>query len=487
MRVEIVAVGTELLLGQITDTNSTWMGEHLAAAGVSSHFRQTVGDNQQRMVLAFRTALARSDGVIVCGGLGPTQDDITREAIAEVMNVPLHRDDEIVERIHAMFSSRGREMADSNMRQADVPEGATVIPQTRGTAPGLICPVGHKVIYAIPGVPYEMADMFERAIVPDLQRRMADRGESTGVIASRVIRTWGMSEAGLAESLAGHIEQLDGNLVGHLEGNPAGDPAGHPAGNPAGNPAGHPAGNPAGNPAGHPAGNPAGNQAGHPPATVAFLASGIEGIKVRVTVRAGDEHQAAERLDAEEAEIRRILTDAAGDVVFGIDEEAIEDAVAGALAVEGLSLGLAESLTGGLAASRLVNVPGASRWFRGSVVSYASEVKYTVLGVPEGPVVSEAAARAMAEGARRVLGSDVGLSITGVAGPDPQDGLPPGTVFVGLARPGRPTESVGFNVPGDRDRVRQYATIAALDLLRRSVGTGSRGPAFHGEAGTASR
>ncbi len=206
-----------------------------------------------------------------------------------------------------------------------------------------------------------------------------------------------------------------------------------------------------------------------------------------MTVRAEDEAQAAGRLDAEEVEIRRILDTAAGDVVFGIDEEAIEDAVAGALAVEGLSVGLAESLTGGLAASRLVNVPGASRWFRGSVVSYASEVKYEVLDVPEGPVISEAAARAMAEGACRVLGSDVGLSITGVAGPDPQDGFPPGTVFVGLAHPGRATEAVGFTVPGDRDRVRQYATIAALDLLRRSLRPSSRGPAPHDDGATASR
>jgi nicotinamide-nucleotide amidase len=145
--------------------------------------------------------------------------------------------------------------------------------------------------------------------------------------------------------------------------------------------------------------------------------------------------------------------------------------VARALAVEGLTLGLAESLTGGLASSRLVNVPGASRWFRGSVVSYASEVKFNILEVPEGPVVSEAAAIAMAEGARRVLGADVGLSITGVAGPDPQDGQPPGTVFVGLALPKADPEAVAFTVPGDRDRVRQYATIAALDLLRRRVGS----------------
>jgi nicotinamide-nucleotide amidase len=431
VRIEIVAVGTELLLGQIADTNSKWMGEHLAAAGVASHFHQAVGDNHERMVLAFRTALARSDGVIVCGGLGPTHDDITREAIAEVMNVPLRRDEGVIEKIRTMFSTRGREMPDTNLRQADVPEGATIIPQTNGTAPGLVCPVGHKVIYAVPGVPYEMAEMFERGIVPDLQRRMADRGESAGVIASRVIRTWGMSESGLAETLADHIDGLEAT---------PGEPSAAAA-----------------------------LTSGS--ATIAFLASGIEGIKVRVTVRAGDQAAAAALLDAEEAEITRILHAAAGDVVFGVDDEAIEDAVARALAVDGLTLGLAESLTGGLAASRLVNVPGASRWFRGSVVSYASQVKFTVLGVPEGPVVSEEAARAMADGARRVLGSDVGLSITGVAGPDSQDDQAPGTVFVGLARGGLATKSFGFNVPGDRDRVRQYATIAALDLLRKRLGS----------------
>ena len=424
MRVEIVAVGTELLLGQIADTNSQWLGEHLAALGVASHFHQAVGDNHERIVLAFRTALARSDAVIVCGGLGPTHDDITRDALAEVMNVPLTRDEEVVAKIRTMFSSRGRDMPDSNLRQADVPEEATIIPQTKGTAPGLICPVGHKVVYAVPGVPYEMADMFERAIGPDLLRRMDAGGESSGTIASRVIRTWGMSESGLAETLGDYIDGLDAAAAADGTGSVA---------------------------------------------TIAFLASGIEGIKVRVTVRSADDTAAVAALDHHEAAIRDVLHRAAGDVVFGVDDEAIEDAVAKALATEGLTLGLAESLTGGLAASRLVNVPGASGWFRGSVVSYASEVKFDVLGVPEGPVVSEAAARAMAEGARRVLGADVGLSVTGVAGPSEQDGQPVGTVFVGLVRPGRAPEAVGFAVPGDRARVRQYATIAALDFLRRSL------------------
>ena len=419
MRVEIVAVGTELLLGQIADTNSAWLGDHLAAAGVASHFHQAVGDNHDRIVLALRTALARSDAVIMCGGLGPTHDDITREAIAEVMNVPLERDAASVERMRTVFSSRGREMPDTNLRQADVPVGATVIPQTKGTAPGLICPVGHKVVYAVPGVPYEMSDMFTRGILPDLERRMAEVGERSGVIASRVVRTWGMTESALAEVLQGRIDELGA------------DPGGP---------------------------------------TIAFLASGIEGIKVRVTVRGADADEVAARLDAEEAVVRRILDDAGGDVVFGVDDEAIEDAVAAAVLGRGLTLGLAESLTGGLAASRLVNVVGASAWFRGSVVSYASDVKFDLLGVAEGPVVSAAAAEAMADGARRVLGADVGLAITGVAGPDPQDGQDPGTVFVGLALPGTATESVAMRLPGDRDRVRQYATISALDLLRRRLG-----------------
>jgi nicotinamide-nucleotide amidase len=418
VRVEVVAVGTELLLGQIADTNSAWLGEHLAAAGIASHFHQAVGDNHDRIVLAFRTALARSDAVIVCGGLGPTQDDITRDAIAEVMNVSLHRDESVVEAVRRMFSARGRAMSKSNLRQADVPDGATIIPQTKGTAPGLICPLGHKVLYAVPGVPYEMADMFERGILPDLRRRMAENGEESGVIVSRVIRTWGMSESGLGEALQGRIDELDAST-------------------------------------------------GTSTATIAFLASGIEGIKVRITVRGEDQTAAALLLDDEEQKIRQILAEVAGDVVFGVDDEAIEDAVARALG--GLTLGVAESLTGGLVASRLVNVVGASTWFRGAVVSYASDVKHDVLGVPEGPVVSAEAAQAMAEGARRVLGSDVGLATTGVAGPDPQDGQSPGTVYVGLALPGQPAEGVALTVPGDRDRIRQYATISALDLLRRRL------------------
>ena len=409
MRCEVLAVGTELLLGQIVDTNSSWMGEQLAAAGIDSHYQTKVGDNLTRIVQALRIALSRSDAVIVCGGLGPTQDDITREAIAEVMNVPLERDPTIVSRIEKMFADRGREMADNNRRQGDVPAGATVIPQTRGTAPGLICPVGHKVVYAVPGVPHEMKDMLERAVLPDLQARAGTRA----TIKSRVVRTWGLAESTLAEKVASRLEALEGP------------------------------------------GNP----------TIAFLASGIEGIKVRITAKAEDDDAALAILEKEEAELRAIL----GTIVFGVDDDTMESAVGELIEKCGFTLGLAESMTGGLVASRLVNVPGSSTWFKGSIVSYASEVKYEVLGVPDGlPVVTAEAALAMAEGACRVLHTDVGLSITGVAGPAEQDGMPVGTVFMGVAIDGD-VDVTHLKLPGDRDRIRQFAAISLLDLLRRRL------------------
>ena len=415
MRVEIVAVGTELLLGQIPDTNSQWLGERLAANGIASHFHQHVGDNHERIVLAFRTALARSDAVIVCGGLGPTQDDITRAALGEVMNVPLDRDDQVVETIRTMFKSRGREMPDNNLLQADVPRGATLIKQTRGTAPGLICPVGQKVVYAVPGVPYEMSDMFERAILPDLVARVRATG-TTSVILSRVLRTWGASESALAEAVSDRFDALAGE--GHV--------------------------------------------------TIAFLASGIEGIKVRLTAQGDDEELALVLLDDEEMRVRAMIVNRFGDIIFGRDDETMEDAVASRLVRRELTLAVAESVTGGLIASRLVNVVGASTWFRGGVVSYASDVKFDVLGVPHGPVVSVIAAEAMATGVRTLLGSDVGLSVTGVAGPEEQDGQPAGTVFVGVAI-GERVDHVALHLPGDRPRVRSYSAISALDALRRAL------------------
>jgi nicotinamide-nucleotide amidase len=408
MRCEIVAVGTELLLGQIVDTNSSWMGERLALIGVE-HLRQTkVGDNLGRITDAISEALERADAVIVCGGLGPTQDDITREAIAQVMGVELVRDEEVADVIRELFAARGRAMPDNNLRQADVPVGATVIEQRIGTAPGLICPVGDKVVYAVPGVPYEMTEMMERSVLPDL----AARAGVQQVIKSRVLRTWGESESRVAELLDPRLRVLDDTGE----------------------------------------------------ATIAFLASGIEGIKVRLTARGDSEEHAKRLLDAEEAKVRAAL----GDIVFSGEDLPMEAEVGRLLEARGWKLAIAESLTGGLASSRVVNVPGSSEWFKGGVVSYDSQVKFDVLDVPEGPVVSEEAAKAMAEGVRRLLKADVGVAMTGVAGPAEQEGQPPGTVWLGVAV-GDDVDARLVRLPGDRDRIRQLSVISAMDMLRRKL------------------
>ncbi len=418
MRCEVVAIGTELLLGTVVDSNSAWIGGQLALGGVDCLRSVRVGDNHDRMVACIRESLSRADAVICCGGLGPTQDDVTREAIAEVMGVELARDDVVAAAIRAMFESRGRHMPDNNLRQADVPVGATVIHQTRGTAPGLLCPVARsvgpdQVIYAVPGVPHEMKDMVERAVLPDLRARSGD----TSTIVSRTLRTWGESESGLAERLDDRMRALDSAGAGAGAG-----------------------------------------------ATIAFNASGIEGLKVRITAKGDDEASAWAAVSAEEEGIRALL----GDLVFGVDDESMEHAIGSLLMARQWTLGLAESVTGGLVASRIVAVPGASQWFRGSVVSYASDVKFTVLGVEPGPVVTDVAAAAMATGAREVLGADVGLGVTGVAGPDTQDGEPVGTVFLASDVDGD-VEVRRIQLPGDRDLIRQFACISLLDSLRHRL------------------
>ena len=408
----MLAVGTELLLGQITDTNSSWLGEQLAAAGIESHLQVKVGDNLARMEDALSVALVDADAVIVCGGLGPTHDDLTREAIASLMGAELVQDDEVANVIREIFSRRNREMSANNLRQALVPEGATVIPQTRGTAPGLICPVGDRVVYALPGVPHEMKDMFERAVLPDLLARSGEKS----VIRSRVLRTWGDSESRLNERLDGVIAELDRT------------------------------------------GNP----------TLAFLASGWEGIKVRLTVKAPDEASALGVLAEWESRVRAEV----GDVVFGTDVDTMESVVLGILRGRGLTLGLAESVTGGLVGGRLTNVPGSSSVFRGAVVSYASDVKFGVLGVERGPVVSEEAAAQMARGAQRVLGCDIALALTGVAGPDEQDGRPVGTLCAAVVMPDGSAATATWMMPPARDQMRQMSVITALDFLRRQLAAG---------------
>jgi nicotinamide-nucleotide amidase len=408
MRCEVVAIGTELLLGTVVDSNSAWIGQQLALNGIDCLRSVRVGDNHARMVACLRESLERADAVICCGGLGPTQDDVTREAIAEVMGVDLLREPAVAEVIRELFASRGRKMPENNLRQADVPIGATVIRQTRGTAPGLICPVGDKVVYAVPGVPHEMRDMIDRAVMPDLRRRSGD----TSTIVSRTLRTWGESESALAERLDARLRALDASGT----------------------------------------------------ATLAFNASGIEGLKVRITAKGGDAAAAWAAVDEEERHVRAEL----GDLVFGVDDETMEHAVGALLRGRGWTLGVAESVTGGLVASRIVAVPGASEWFRGAVVSYASEVKHGLLGVADGPVVSASAAAEMASGARRVLGADVGLGVTGVAGPATQDDQPVGTVFLASDLRGD-VDVREIRLPGDRERIRQFATISLLDALRQRL------------------
>lgn len=416
MNCEVLAIGTELLLGQVVDTNSAWIGEQLALAGIDCHLQTKVGDNQVRIVTAIRQALARSDAVICCGGLGPTKDDITRESIAEVLNVPLDVDEEVAARIEAMFAGRGRRMALNNLRQAEVPRGATVIPQVRGTAPGLICRLGDRSIYAVPGVPHEMREMIGRAVIPDL----VVQSGTASTIVSRTLRTWGIAESTLDEMLTPRMAAIDAAV------------------------------------------STGGAEAVTP--TIAFLASGIEGIKVRLTAKAPDHDSAESAIAVEEAEVRKLL----GPAVFGIDDETMETAVGKLLIERGMTLAVAESLTGGLVGSRLTEAAGTSEFFVGSVVAYSTEVKRKLLGVGDTPAVSEETARDMAAGAAAVLGADVGLSLTGVAGPTEQDGQPVGTVWIGVHdRTG--TDARRLRLAGGRDQIRQIAAISALDILRRRL------------------
>lgn len=413
MRCEVVAIGSELLLGQIVDTNSVYIGEQLALVGIDSFYQTKVGDNLERMIEVLRLALERSDAVICCGGLGPTHDDITRAAIAAVMGVELERDPALVEKIRAMFGTRGRDMSDNNLLQADVPVGASINPAQPGTAPGLMCPVPGtddgrgrpKMIYAVPGVPWEMKEMMQVGVLPDLQARAG----ITAVIKSRILRTWGTSESGLAEMLDAEIEHLDTSGT----------------------------------------------------ATIAFLASGWDGLKVRITAKADTDHEVTALLNDEEQRVRDII----GPIVFGVDDQTMESVVLDLCRDQGLHLALAESLTGGLIGARLTDTVGASDVFRGSIVAYDTAVKRNVLGTPDVPAVSEEMARAMVEGACRVLDAEVGLAVTGVAGPGDQDGEPAGSVWMATLVDGV-VEANHVTWPFDRERTRQFTTITVLSQLR---------------------
>ncbi|NNC80503.1 MAG: competence/damage-inducible protein A [Acidimicrobiales bacterium] len=413
MRCEVVAVGSELLLGQINDTNSSWIGQSLAAVGIDSHYQTKVGDNLERMVEVIELALDRNDAVICTGGLGPTQDDITREAIAEVMGVELQINEDIIARISDMFGSRGREMPEINKLQARIPVGASPIPVQPGTAAGIAAAVERdgveKYIYAVPGVPWEMHEMMNGFILGDL----VERAGHTSIIRSRTLRTWGTSESKLAEQLADEIRRLDEQSN----------------------------------------------------VTLAFLASGIEGMKVRLTAKGETEEEVAALLEEEDARVREII----GPIVFGLDDKNMEAVVIDLCRDLGLTLGTAESLTGGLIAQRLTMIPGSSDVFRGSVVTYASDLKAQLLDAPEGPSVSEETAEAMALGVCQNLGVDVSVATTGVAGPGPWEGIPPGTIWVATCVDGVPESTLLRYNNTDRTRTRQYTTITVLNLLRRRL------------------
>ena len=408
MRAEVVAIGTELLLGQIVDTNAAEIGERLAAIGVDVLYEQTVGDNVDRIVACLELALSRSEVVIVTGGLGPTQDDVTRAAIARVAGVPLERRPELEVMLRERFERAGREMPLSNLAQADVPRGARPILQERGTAPGLVVDVGERRLYAVPGVPREMDEMLETTILPELATMS---GPST--IVSRVVRCVGIAESRVAE-------MVDDLFRGST--------------------------------------NP----------SVAFLAGGGE-VKVRITAKAATDEEA---LALAEPFVRNVA-ERVGDFVTSTSGEELEEVVGRLLRTGERTLATAESLTAGSLAARLATVAGASGYLRGGVVAYQAEVKRDVLGVRQstidGPgVVSAECAAEMAAGARRVFGADLGVALTGAAGPEPHDGADPGTVWVALDGDGVAHQR-RIRAPGDRPMVVRWSEQAALDLVRRHL------------------
>jgi nicotinamide-nucleotide amidase len=412
VRCEIIGVGTELLLGQIVNTNAAWIGQRLADVGWDCLRHTVVGDNEQRIADAIREALGRADAVILTGGLGPTQDDVTREALAAVAGVRLVRKPELETWLRERFARMSNQrMAEMNLRQADVPEGARTIDNPRGTAPGLIMELDGKPAYAVPGVPREMEGMLEQVVLPDLAVRA---GEGRAIV-SRILRTVGVGESRLAERLT-----------------------------------------------------PLWEQAGAGQVTMAYLASPGE-VRVRLTAVGPVREAALEEIAPVEARIREEL----GDIVYGTDDDSLETVVGRLLRERGLTLATAESLTGGLLGGRITGIAGSSDYYLGGVVAYATDAKASLLGVDpalleaEGPV-SEPVAAAMAAGARKVFGADLGLATTGVAGPTEQSGRRVGTLCIGAAD-ATGTATRTLTAPGDRTQVRLWTCAVALDLARRRL------------------
>jgi nicotinamide-nucleotide amidase len=420
VKAEIVAVGTELLLGDIVNGNAAWLGHELAAIGVDVEQTTVVGDNMARIATILGHACERSDVVITTGGLGPTQDDLTREALARLTGSPLVRDPDLEAALIARYGVVGRpDFTRNNLRMADRPRDAVALPNAAGTAPGLRIAHGDAVVYALPGVPVEMRDIFSAWVRDEL----ADRAGRGTVLLSRQLHTVGIWESEVAQRLA----DIDAEL----------------------------------------------EKAGNP--TLAYLASQGQTL-VRITAKAANLHDAGALIDAVDTRARAAL----GDVVYGVDDETLDSVVQAALSRAAATVASAESLTGGLLGAALTAISGSSATYRGGVVAYATDAKHDLLDVPAGLLAQRGAvdpdvALAMAASVRERFTATYGIATTGVAGPVEQDGKPVGTVFVALVGPdggGDPGARVvrELKLRGGRDRIRQGTVTAALDMLRRRLG-----------------
>jgi nicotinamide-nucleotide amidase len=405
----IISIGTELTRGELVNTNAAWLGEELTKLGFDVTEHATVDDHIHRIVTLIRRFAETHQIVIVTGGLGPTSDDLTTMAAAEAAGVELRRHEHIVEAIRAKFKAFGRVMPESNAKQADFPEGAEILSNPVGTAPGFAIKLGQARLFFTPGVPREMKHIFDESIVPAIAPLVEPRTHQVH------LRTFGMTESGVAEALSGLEAEHEGLTLGYRAHFPE--------------------------------------------------------IEVKVHVRAGSAAE-AERLSHAIADKARAIL---GDAVFGGRAATFPEAVGKALRDRGKTLAVAESCTGGRVGEMLTRVPGASDYLLLDAVVYANSAKEAVLGVsPEllrahGAVSSEAAA-AMAEGVLRVAGADIAVSITGVAGPGGgTEDKPVGTVWFGLARQGERTITKHRKLPWGRDRVQVLAAYIALELVRRAV------------------
>lgn len=405
-----MTVGTELLLGQTVDTNTAWISQRLAEAGIDVFYKTTVGDNWGRIEAAMRLALSRAEALIITGGLGPTEDDLTRDVLAAVINRPLKPDPAVLAHIEKRFAQRRMPMAENNKKQAMVPEGVEVLHNPRGTAPGLFAVADGKAIACLPGVPGEMMPMCLEQVIPRIRARFGSKGR----IVSRVLKACGISESTLDQRIGDYFREMR---------------------------------------------NP----------TIGVLAHRGE-IHVRLTCKGDDPQRIGAQLDDLEDKIRERL----GHLIFARDEEVMEAVVGRLLRQRGATLAVAESCTGGLVASRLTDVSGSSDYFESGVVAYSLAAKQALLDVPRALLeqygaVSLPVATAMAEGVRRRGGTTFGLATTGVAGPTggtPEK--PVGLVWVALAWEGG-SSGRDFRLLGDREMIKHRGSQMALEMLRRHL------------------